>query len=77
MLLHDLLFESRSKSLHKPNRLFKVNGPEIDFQIRVMADGLGHADLGSYGQQLMQTPHLDQLIPIGGTGAALNPLEQG
>lgn len=33
--------------------------------IHIMADDLGYGDLGSYGQQLLQTPHLDQLAAEG------------
>lgn len=29
----------------------------------IMADDLGYGDLGSYGQQLIQTPNLDSLRP--------------
>ena len=33
--------------------------------IYIMADDLGYADLGSYGQQVIQTPHLDRLAAEG------------
>jgi arylsulfatase A-like enzyme len=36
--------------------------PNIIF---IMADDLGHADLGSYGQQKIPTPHLDRLATEG------------
>ena len=33
--------------------------------IHIMADDLGYGELGSYGQQLIRTPHLDQLAAEG------------
>lgn len=36
--------------------------PNIIF---IMADDMGYGDLGSYGQELIQTPHLDQLAKEG------------
>ena len=33
--------------------------------ILIMADDLGYSELGSYGQKMIQTPHLDQLAKEG------------
>jgi arylsulfatase len=33
--------------------------------VLIMADDLGYSELGSYGQKLIQTPHLDQLARQG------------
>ena len=33
--------------------------------VLIMADDLGYAELGSYGQQKIRTPHLDQLAQQG------------
>ena len=33
--------------------------------IYILADDLGYAELGSYGQELIETPHLDQLATSG------------
>ena len=33
--------------------------------ILILADDLGYGDLGSYGQQKIETPHLDQLAKLG------------
>lgn len=33
--------------------------------IYIMADDLGYGDLGCYGQEVIQTPHLDQLAEQG------------
>ena len=33
--------------------------------VLIMADDLGYRELGSYGQQLIQTPYLDQLAKEG------------
>lgn len=40
----------------------KVKKPNI---IYILADDLGRAELGSYGQQLIETPHLDELRKSG------------
>ena len=33
--------------------------------VLIMADDLGYSELGSYGQKLIQTPHLDRLASQG------------
>src|SRR5690554_6201064 len=33
--------------------------------ILIMADDLGYAELGSYGQEIIQTPHLDRMAEEG------------
>ncbi|MCA9196159.1 MAG: arylsulfatase [Planctomycetales bacterium] len=42
--------------------LANSESPNVIF---VMADDLGYGDLGCYGQQLIQTPHLDQIAKDG------------
>ncbi|MCP4786894.1 MAG: sulfatase-like hydrolase/transferase [Fuerstiella sp.] len=44
---------SASETIAKPNIIF------------VMADDLGYGDLGCYGQQVIKTPHIDQLATGG------------
>ena len=41
---------------------FAAKRPNI---VYIMADDLGYAELGSYGQKLIKTPHLDQLAAEG------------
>src|SRR5687767_9365856 len=43
----------RSSAAEKPNFIW------------IMADDLGYADLGSYGQKVIQTPHLDRMAREG------------
>ena len=49
----------------------KAGGPSASAAPRkpnivlIVADDLGYGDLGSYGQQLIQTPHLDRLAAEG------------
>lgn len=45
--------QEQKTELSKPNIIF------------IMADDLGYADLGCYGQKLIQTPHIDQLAKEG------------
>lgn len=46
----------------KANSAAAPHPPNI---IYIMADDLGYGDIGSYGQQLIRTPHLDQLAQEG------------
>ena len=46
-------FSAHAKKLQKPNIIF------------IMADDLGYGDLGSYGQQIIQTPNLDKMASEG------------
>ncbi|MEW5976677.1 MAG: arylsulfatase [Acidobacteriota bacterium] len=43
----------RRKEVHKPNIIF------------ILADDLGYAELGSYGQKKIRTPHLDRMAKEG------------
>jgi arylsulfatase A-like enzyme len=42
-----------------------AQSPEKPNLIWIMADDLGYADLGCYGQKIIQTPHLDQMAREG------------
>ena len=42
-----------------------LGGQERPNIIFIMADDLGYAELGSYGQKQIKTPHLDQLASEG------------
>lgn len=46
-------FLQAGETIQKPNIVF------------IMADDLGYGDLGCYGQEIMQTPHIDQLAKQG------------
>jgi len=46
------------------NKAKKIQKPNI---IYILADDLGRAELGSYGQQLIETPNLDALAKSGMT----------
>jgi len=48
-----------------PCRQNDTNEPEVPNIIYIMADDLGYGDLGVYGQDRIQTPHLDQLAAEG------------
>ncbi|MBX2816191.1 MAG: sulfatase-like hydrolase/transferase, partial [Saprospiraceae bacterium] len=48
--------------LHPSSAQSQSSPPNILF---IMADDLGFGDLGSYGQQTIQTPHLDRLAREG------------
>ena len=52
-LLALLLPTSALRAAEKPNLIF------------ILADDLGYGDLGCYGQQLIQTPHLDRMAAEG------------
>lgn len=47
---------------NKSDAAAKLVPPNIIF---IMADDLGYGDLGSYGQKVIQTPHIDQLAKEG------------
>ena len=46
----------------QPESSEKSNSPNVIF---IMADDLGYADLGSYGQKVIKTPHIDALANRG------------
>ncbi len=48
-----------------PSLLLAANIPTRPNVIFIMADDLGYNDLGCYGQQKIQTPHIDQLAKEG------------
>jgi len=48
----------------QPTKSTKIN-PTPPNIIYILADDLGYGELGSYGQQLIETPHLDQLAKAG------------
>ena len=47
--------QAKAKTPHKPNIIY------------ILADDLGRAELGCYGQQLIETPNLDALAKSGMT----------
>ena len=53
LLLPALLFFVTGYSQQKPNIIF------------ILADDLGYGDLGSYGQKMIRTPHIDSLASQG------------
>lgn len=53
-----LLFAGCSASDNANSKETAASKPNIIF---IMADDMGYGDLGSYGQSVIQTPHLDQM----------------
>jgi len=53
LLLLTLLLSTPLKAADRPNVIF------------ILADDLGYRELGSFGQKLIRTPHLDRLAESG------------
>ena len=51
-------------------QLVTSNKPNI---IYILADDLGYGELGSYGQELIETPNLDALAKAEGVTVVTNP----
>ena len=56
------LFIIVSILLHQENHAQKMKSPNI---IYILADDLGYGDLGVYGQEKIETPHIDALAKKG------------
>ena len=46
-------------------RLHPVMGQTLPNIVIIYADDLGYGDLGSYGQEMIKTPHIDRLARNG------------
>ena len=61
-LFFSLLIVWAARADQKPSAVSSRNPPNI---ILILADDLGYADLGTYGNKINQTPHLDRLAKEG------------
>lgn len=63
-LISFLFFESCKKNIHsqEENKKLANNMPNVIF---ILADDLGYADLGCYGQKHFRTPNIDELANSG------------
>ena len=62
MALIGCKLEKEQPKVEEPAQRVALKKPNIIF---IMADDLGYADIGSYGQKLIKTPNIDQLAKEG------------
>ena len=60
-----ILFCTFLLSACQPSSTEVADAPPPPNIIYILADDLGYGELGSYGQTLIETPHLDQLAQSG------------